>query len=186
MKQLSRPNNSFLSELNQLQNRLDELRVMFRREIANDTLPDGPFQALICRTEKETVSIVVQNVEEVVPICQLTNVPDAAPWFLGLLNLGGEMIPVVDLEAKISGVRHDLALSDLIVVCTSPNGRVGLVVDEVVGIHFLNKNAVQTISGSLAGAPYLLGATEIDAKTVLLLNIQGLSSSATLSPEAFL
>jgi hypothetical protein len=44
----------------------------------------------------------------------------------------------------------------------------------------LKKEEIQTVSGSLAGAPYLLGAAEINTNTVLLLHIHGLSSNAVL------
>ena len=182
-KQLSHPNDNLLSELSILQTRLDEIRVMLREEIANEALPDETFQILICRTDLEIVGILVTTIEEVVHVCQLTKVPDAAPWFSGLLNIGGEMVSVLDLATKISGVKHDTALTDLIIICQTSNGRTGVVVNEIDGIHQLAKADVQTVSGSLAGAPYLLGAAEIDARTVLLLNIPGLSSSASLSKK---
>ncbi len=182
---MSTPNADILKELDTLQRRVDELRTLLRSEVMKDELPAGNFNTLVCRTDRETVGLVLRDVEEVLPMCWVTPVPDAPPWFPGLLNLGGEMVPVLDLSVRITGGAHEPALSDSIIICSIKNKRMGLIVREVIGVHETSQRAVQEVSERLVPSPYLLGVADFDGNPLMLLSISSLLSSSEL-PEGAL
>ena len=177
---VSSATNQLLGEFNKLQHRLDELRVLLRKEIAGEELPTGEFYVLVSRTEGEMIGMLIQHVDEVLPLCQLTAMPDSAPWVAGLLNLGGEMVPVLDLSVKISKHAHELELSDLIIVCQVDGKRLGVIVKEVLGVEQLVSTRVQAVPENVSFAPYLLGAAEIEHHAVLILNMPSVSSGLGL------
>lgn len=181
---MSHTHDNLLSELNLLQNRIEEMRAMLYRENIEHALPDNDFDILLCQVDREFLGMILKDVDEVLPICLLTPVPDAPPWFAGLLNIGGEMVPVVDLKVRISGDHHEVNISDSIVICTTNGKRVGFIISEVSGIHAMIRSEVQAVPDSLVSAPYLLGIAEIDNNTVLLLNIPRLSSIYQFSTES--
>ena len=106
------------------------------------------------------------------------------PWFSGLLNLGGEMVPVLDLNARLNGEPHVPALSDSIVICAAQGKRLGLIISEVLGAHEREKIDVQKVSAHIAASPYLLGVTDLNGCPVLLLSVSSLLSTSQLPEEA--
>jgi purine-binding chemotaxis protein CheW len=177
---MSAPHTEVLKELDTLQRRVDELRSMLRSEAIADELPDGTFYTLVCKTDQEVVGIILRDVEEVLALCWVAPVPDAPIWCPGLLNLAGEMVPVLDLNARIKGTRREPKLSDSIVICNIRQKRLGLIVVEVLGVREMDRKEVQAVSEHLVASPYLLGVAELDGSPMLMLNVSSLLSTSRL------
>lgn len=87
----------------------------------------------------ERHGLPLAQIERVVPVAQLLRLTDAPRFFAGLLDLHGELVPVVDLT-RLSGltpeaVRYDTRI--LLVDCPRPDGRtrkLGLKAERVVGV----------------------------------------------------
>ena len=182
---MSTPHTDVLKELETLQRRIDEIRGMLRTEVLLDEIPDGVFHVLICRTDREAVGILLRDIEEVLPMCSVTPVPDAPSWLTGVLNLGGEMVPVLDLNGRIAGVAHQPDVGDSIVICLTRGKRLGLVVSEVVGVEQMNRGDVQEVSERLVSSPYLLGMSDLGGSPMLMLSVPSLLSSSEI-PEGVL
>lgn len=179
------PHADVLKELDALQRRVDELRGMLRSEVWTGEIPDGKFHVLVCRTDLELIGIVLKDVDEVIPMCLVSPVPDSPPWFAGLLNLGGEMVPVLDLSARMGGTSHEPELADSIVICLVEGKRVGVVVCDVVGVYESCKDDLQQVSERFVATPYLVGVSDFDGAPLLMLSISGLFSFSEL-PEGLL
>lgn len=86
----------------------------------------------------ERHGLPLAQIERVVPVAQLLRLTDAPRFFAGLLDLHGELVPVVDLT-RLSGltpeaIRYDTRI--LLVGCPQPDGsvrRLGLKAERVVG-----------------------------------------------------
>lgn len=50
---------------------------------------------------EEKFAIPVENVQEVVEFGQVTKVPDAPPYMLGIINLRGQILPLLDTKLKL-------------------------------------------------------------------------------------
>jgi purine-binding chemotaxis protein CheW len=59
--------------------------------------------ALICRLAQERYAIALTDIAEVLAFQGCTQVPGASPQFLGVINLRGELRPVIDLARVLSG-----------------------------------------------------------------------------------
>jgi purine-binding chemotaxis protein CheW len=59
--------------------------------------------ALIFRTARERHAIALQEVAEVLPFRGCTQIPGAPQQYLGVINLRGELRPVIDLARVLSG-----------------------------------------------------------------------------------
>jgi len=80
------------------------------------------------------------EIKEVLTVSHITPLPAAAPWFLGVSNLRGQVLPVTDLEAFLFGRQHRLKDSSRILVVDFEKTGVGFLVQQVVGVQrFLNK-----------------------------------------------
>lgn len=73
------------------------------------------------------------EVVEVLPMPQVTPVPGAQPWMLGVANVRGNLLPIVDLRQFLEGERTVLHEGQRMLVVRQPGGDVAVTVDELYG-----------------------------------------------------
>lgn len=75
----------------------------------------------------------IAEVSEILTLPVLTVVPGARGWLLGIANVRGNLVPVIDLRDFIGGGRSLPSESTRVLSVRQPGGSVGLLVDEVLG-----------------------------------------------------
>jgi twitching motility protein PilI len=75
----------------------------------------------------------IGEVNEILTFPALTIVPGTRPWLLGVANIRGNLVPVVDLKAFVEGERAVVADTSRVLLVRQQGGTVGLLVDEVLG-----------------------------------------------------
>ena len=73
------------------------------------------------------------EVVEVLPMPQVTPVPGAQPWMLGVANVRGNLLPIVDLKQFLEGERTVLHEGQRMLLVRQPGGDVAVAVDELYG-----------------------------------------------------
>ena len=77
------------------------------------------------------------EVSEVLSLPALTKVPSAQPWVLGLANVRGTLLPILDLGMFLEGRKTPINSRTRMIVVSQKGVMAGLVVDEVFGLrHF--------------------------------------------------
>ncbi|HEN47100.1 MAG TPA: purine-binding chemotaxis protein CheW, partial [Mizugakiibacter sp.] len=79
----------------------------------------------------------ISEVSEILTPLPMADVPGTLPWLLGVTNLRGNLVPVVDLgHFLFNEVTRSTPRTRLLVVY-QPGGNVGLLVDEISGLQTL-------------------------------------------------
>lgn len=73
------------------------------------------------------------EVVEILPMPQVTPVPGAQPWMIGVANVRGNLLPVVDLKQFLEGERTVLHESQRVLIVRQPGGDVAVTIDELYG-----------------------------------------------------
>jgi chemotaxis signal transduction protein len=124
----------------------------------------------------ETYAVPVEHVLEAAELGQVRPVPGARRDVLGVSNLRGRILPVVDLAAALgvhSGVRRAAPPRHLLV--TEASGlQVGFAVDEVNGIAGLGE---PTEPAPQTGPGLLLGATLSEGELIGVVDVPGVFDS---------
>ena len=76
---------------------------------------------------------VIAEVNEILTPPLLTQVPGTRRWLLGVANVRGNLVPIIDLRDFVEGERSVLSESSRVLVVRQHAGSVGLLVDEVLG-----------------------------------------------------
>ena len=85
----------------------------------------------------------IDHISEILPCSQATPVPGAKPWIIGLANVRGELLTVVDLCWFLTGVRTPLTARSRLLGTSLNKAPIGLLIDEVFGQrHFLDSDSV--------------------------------------------
>ena len=106
-------------------------------EALEPALPEE--QYCIFRAGRERFCLHVLEVDEVVEWPRLTHLPLSPPFLMGVFNLRGTIVPVVDI-AFTEVRRADMPPKLVVVAClrggaSAPDVRLGLAVDEVIGTY---------------------------------------------------
>jgi len=75
----------------------------------------------------------LEDVVEIMPPPAVTTVPGAKGWVLGIANVRGTLVPVVDLRGYLTGNMTTISKQTRVVVANQLDGVVGLLVDSVGG-----------------------------------------------------
>ena len=73
------------------------------------------------------------EVVEIIPMPQVTPVPGAQPWMLGVANIRGNLLPIVDLKQFLEGERTVLHEGQRVLIVRQPGGDVAVTIDELFG-----------------------------------------------------
>jgi purine-binding chemotaxis protein CheW len=131
----------------------------------------------------EEYGIAVSQVREIIGPMPVTRVPRVPESVLGVINLRGKVIPVVDLRIRFGLEPIDHGLRTCIVVVQAADAEFGLVVDcvsEVIGIGETEIEEPPAF-GPGVDTPYLLGVAKCGPHVRLLLDIERVLSRAELA-----
>ncbi len=159
------------SELAALRSKLASLEARLERETRHSpALPDA-LPVLLVRVGELSAALSLETVNEVVPAAELGDLPEAPDWVLGLLNVRGSIVPVVDLRARLQGRAPELALGDLIVIVATRLGSAGLAVEEVENVVLLQRAELESSLHEAPHASYVLGTFSRAGRTTVLLGV---------------
>lgn len=96
-------------------------------KVANDTT-----QFIVIRLGDEQYGIDIKYIDNILRMQKITRVPKVAPYLKGVINLRGEVLPVMSIRIKM-GLEEDVVTksSRIIVIKMEQQGMIGIIVDEV-------------------------------------------------------
>ena len=140
---------------------------VFVEEI-EDTLKD---MYLSFRLGDEDYCLEIRHVTEIVGMQKVTEVPDMPHYVKGVVNLRGQVIPVIDMRLRFNMPGRDYDERTCIVVINLRGGQVGLVVDTVNEVRSIEETNVSPPpkSGGVPSAQYIRGLGKVgeDVKIIL-------------------
>ena len=136
---------------------------------------------LVCfRMGKETFGADIFAVREIVRVPEITHVPGAPSFVLGVINLRGRIISVVDLGRRLGLAPTAQGPSGRILVVNLNGVVVGFLVDAATEVLKLAEDAVEPtpeVSGAV-NANYLDGVGKVGGRLILLLDLEKVLSSS--------
>ena len=78
------------------------------------------------------------EVREILPLPPITPVPGAQPWMLGVANVRGNLLPIVDLKQFLEGERTVIHESQRVLLVRQPGGDVCVLIEELFGQRTFN------------------------------------------------
>jgi len=120
----------------------------------------------------EGYGLEIRYVTEIIGIQKVTNVPDMPEFVIGVLNLRGKVIPIIDMRLRFNLPSREYDERTCIVVININENPVGLVVDqvrEVVDIADADIEPPPAVGGDCGS--FIQGLGKMDGEVKILLNI---------------
>jgi twitching motility protein PilI len=109
----------------------------------------------------------------------MTRIPAAKPWVIGLANVRGQLLPVIDLKAFLGGAVTRPGRDTRLITVNHRDIPAGLVVDDVLGFRRFrgNERSDEVPPQTLRCERYLEGSRRQDAEMLPVFNLTRLVES---------
>lgn len=114
--------------------------------INNNEATDTAVQYIVVKIGNEQYGININFIDNIVRMQNITRVPKAQVYFKGVINLRGEIIPVMSIRVKL-GLEADIFTDkSRIIIIKMETGTVGMIVDEVREVVTLEEENIEKMS----------------------------------------
>ncbi|HVA37785.1 MAG TPA: chemotaxis protein CheW [Candidatus Dormibacteraeota bacterium] len=128
----------------------------------------------------EEYGVDIGQVQEINRMVQITHVPRAPHFMEGVINLRGQLIPIIDLRARFGMARAEHTKNTRIVVTEIGAKRVGMVVDAVSEVLRVPAEQVEEAPEMISGVEteYIRGVGKLDERLIIMLDLQRVISAS--------
>ena len=147
---------------------LEERARALTREPAQAESDDDWIEVVEFTLAHERYAIASEHVREVYPLEELTPLPCTPSFVLGIVNLRGEILSVIDIKKFFDLPEKGLTDLNKVIVLESENMMFGIVADAINGVRRILRTDIQPSLPTLTGIreDYLQGVT--DERVVVL------------------
>lgn len=132
----------------------------------------------------EGYGLEIRYVTEIIGIQKVTNVPDMPDHVIGVLNLRGKVIPIIDVRLRFNLSLREYDDRTCIIVVSVNDNPVGLVVDQVSEVVDISQKDIEPPPATgKGGGHYIQGLGKIGEKVKILLNVEALVEDEKMEEE---
>ena len=135
-------------------------------------------QFIVIKFDLEQFGINIQYITNIIRMSRITRVPNAPYYIKGVINLRGEIIPVMSTRLKFGLKDDEITDATRIIIVNMENHAIGLMVDEVLEVIQLTEDQIDKIKGDTSeeASKYVYAVGKLGEELVTLLNIEELIS----------
>jgi purine-binding chemotaxis protein CheW len=142
----------------------------------NSEANDEILQWVTFHLEKETYGINVMQVQEVLRYTEIAPVPGAPNYVLGIINLRGNVVTVIDTRARFGLANADITDNSRIVIIEAEKQVIGILVDSVAEVVYLRSSEIDSAPniGTEESAKFIQGVSNRDGELLILVDLNKL------------
>jgi len=130
-------------------------------------------QLVVFELAGESYGVEISRVQDINRMQEITEIPHAPESVVGVINLRGRVIPVVDLRTRFGMPGAEHTKSTRIVVVQMGEEPIGMIVDAVSQVLRIPTKIIEPPSPVLSGVDsrYLRGIAKLEDELVILLDL---------------
>jgi purine-binding chemotaxis protein CheW len=124
----------------------------------------------------EEYGVEILAVREIRSWSQVTRIPQTPDYVLGVLNLRGAIVPIMDLRLRFGLVRESYGDETVMIIVAIGDRLFGIVVDAVSDVIDIDPMATKPVPdmGAVVDTRYLKGLVTHEERMVMLLDVEKL------------
>ena len=140
------------------------------------TSDDPVLQWVTFRLAGETYGVNVMQVQEVLRHSEIAPVPGAPPYVLGIINLRGNVVTVIDTRHRFGLEPGEVTESTRVVIIEADNHVIGILVDSVAEVVYLRQSEIETAPnvGNDESAKFIQGVCHKNDELLILIELDKL------------
>lgn len=133
-------------------------------------------QYILFKAGQEEYAAHILNINEVIRMkgINITGVPNTPSYVIGIINLRGEVVPIIDLRTRFN-IKESATQEDNRILITNLNDRiVGILVDCVTEVSMIDSQDISEPPEEISDInnQYIMGVTQIKDRLVIILDIE--------------
>jgi purine-binding chemotaxis protein CheW len=136
----------------------------------------GSRQLVVFTIDDQQFALNLSCVERIVRAVEITHVPDAPDTVLGVINVEGRIIPVLNSRRRLGFPEREIELSDHFIIVNEAQRSFALVADEVKPVLELSEQQVVTSEEVLPGAGRAQSIAKVEDGMVVVLTVGSILS----------
>ncbi|WP_039035659.1 chemotaxis protein CheW [Shewanella sp. ECSMB14102] len=139
---------------------------------------DAVLQWVTFRLDNETYGINVMQVQEVLRYTEIAPVPGAPYYVLGIINLRGNVVTVIDTRSRFGLPSSEVDDSTRIVIIEAEKQVIGILVDSVAEVVYLRRSEIDNAPnvGTEESAKFIQGVSNRGDELLILVDLDKLLS----------
>jgi purine-binding chemotaxis protein CheW len=131
-------------------------------------------QFVVFKLGQEEYGVDIQKITTIEQLRQITRVPKTPAFIKGVINLRGDIIPIMDLRKRFSLPHVENTEETRIIISKLEDVFIGFIVDGVAEVLQLAEDSIESIANfsSDLSLDYILGVGKVSDRIVTLLNIE--------------
>jgi purine-binding chemotaxis protein CheW len=140
-------------------------------------------QFLTFKLAGEEYGVGILSVQEIRGWSAVTAIPHSPAWLLGVINLRGVVVPIIDLRLKFNYARADYNEFTVVIILNLKERVIGIVVDGVSDVITLGSAQIKPAPslGSATDTSHIIGFGTLDERMRILMDVERLMANADLS-----
>lgn len=132
-------------------------------------------QYIVVKLGKERYGIDISFVDNILRMQRMTRVPKVAPYIRGVINLRGEVVPVMSTRIKM-GLEPDVETHStrIIILKFEQQGNIGVIVDEVNEVVTLNTDTIDKVPTDSKDESFIQGVGKTEDGLISILDLNAL------------
>ena len=147
-------------------------------ESAHANVTEELLQLVTFQIQEEEFAVNILNIQGINMMMNITTVPNSPYFVEGIINLRGQVIPVIDLRKRLNLAQIDLTNDSRIIVVEIDDKTVGFIVDKVKEVLRIDSKITEPpppmVSG--VGSEFITAVAKLDDRLITLLDLQILLS----------
>lgn len=149
---------------------------------ADDEAAENKF--LMCKLGKEVYGIDITYVTDIIELQKITEVPDMPKYVRGVINLRGQVIPVIDLRLRFRMESREYDDRTVITVVQIRNNAIGFIIDTATEVQDIPQKDIEpapSFHGNEEKKKYVAGLGKVGENVTILLDVDKLVDEGELS-----
>ena len=145
----------------------------------NSLLPSPSRQLLLFTLGEPRYALDLAVVERVVQAVEIMPLPKAPPLVLGLINVQGQIMPVVDIREWFGMPAREVSPNDHFILARTFKRGVAVVADAISGVVIPTERQWADAGDVLPGAEFITAVAKLDDTLVLICDLEQILSLET-------
>ncbi|QGT99575.1 Positive regulator of CheA protein activity (CheW) [Candidatus Syntrophocurvum alkaliphilum] len=122
--------------------------------------------------------VPIESVQEINRLLAITKIPEAPEFVEGIVNLRGNIIPIIDLKKRFFITESAQTEQSRIIVCDLEGTYIGIIVDAVSEVLKLPADSIENTNDVISSisSDYIAGISKIGDRLIVLLELENVFS----------
>ncbi|MGN7300527.1 chemotaxis protein CheW [Ferdinandcohnia sp. SAFN-114] len=135
---------------------------------------EGQLKVIVFRLEDQEYGADIQKIRSIERLQEVTRIPNVPEFIKGVINLRGEITPIIDLKERLAMGQTVQTGETRILIVEVDDFQLGIFVDAATDVIDLDLSLVDSATGVIPGIneSYIVGVAKLEKRLLLLLNLE--------------